>query len=144
MFGVKDWEGRQRPWARQLSERGWRLMETNVSCFRVSKGDWGRVLSPSPQGISHFGKKRVWIYSENLADSWTVLGSSHTACQVFYRWQERFGQSPLISPFFKKKKKIVATAILANGKTWKQEKHISHSQPLIELQNWDNDANEYY
>lgn len=47
-------------------------------------------------------------------------------------------------PLFLKKKKIVATAILANGKTWKQEKRISHSQPLIELQNWDNDANEYY
>lgn len=50
-------------------------------------------------------------------------------------------KAPLISPL---EKKIVATAILAEGKTWKQEKHISHSQPLIELQNWDNDANEYY
>lgn len=50
-------------------------------------------------------------------------------------------KAPLISPL---EKKIVATAILAEGKTWKQEKHISRSQPLIELQNWDNDANEYY
>lgn len=75
-------------------------------------------------------------------DWWTVLGSSPAACQVFYRWQESFGQSAFDFPF--EKKKIVATAILAEGKTWKQEEHISRSQPLIELQNWDNDANEYY
>lgn len=86
-----------------VRERGWRLMETNVSRLRISKGDQGRVLSLSPQGISHFGGKMVWIYSEDLVDWWTFLGSSHTACQVFYRWQKRFGQSAFDFLFFSEK-----------------------------------------
>lgn len=147
MSRVKDWEGWQHAWARQLSERGWRLMETNVSCFCMSKGDWGRLLSLSPRGISHFGKngsefivKTLWTREPSLDQ---VI--QHANC--FTDDRKGLATTPLISPFFKKKKKVspnCPTVVRAKGKTWKQEKLISQSQPLIELQNWDNDANEYY
>lgn len=90
-----------------------------------------QAITPGWKNGSEFIVKNLWACELSLDQ---VI--QHAKC--FTDDRKGLATATLTSPL-----KTASTAILAPQRNSKQEKHIA-SHTLIELPNWDNDANEHY